>query len=322
MTSNNTAGADAGTDAAAHTSLGLSLLMLLTLGILWGGITAMAKFVTMAGVPALGYAFWQTSGAGIILLLVCLARGKPPPMGRAHLRHYLIVGALGSAIPTANLFYALANLPTGIVALVITTGPLFAYLLSLFVRLEGFDWRRAAGIGLGFVAILMIAVPDASLPDRAMVPWALFALIAPLSYSAENVYLAIRRPSRSSPFVLLCGMMIAGSLILLPVVWVSDGWAGRFGLPEERNGNGDTPEQVAAFRAERALLEGYAEAAHDAALRRMRAATPEQLKRTISSPGRPDRPAYRSLLTNAIDYTEHTGQIAYLRGMITGPGWL
>ena len=81
-------------------------------------------------------------------------------------------------------------------------------------------------------------------------------------------------------------------------VWVSDGWAGRFGLP------------------------GYAEAAHDAALRRMRAATPEQLKRTISSPGRPDRPAYRSLLINAIDYTEHTGQIAYLRGMITGPGWL
>ena len=105
-------------------------------------------------------------------------------------------------------------------------------------------------------------------------------------------------------------------------VWISDGWAGRFGLPGDRNGNGDTPEQVAAFRAERGLLEGYAEAAHDAALRRMRAATPEQLTRTVSSPGRPDRPAYRSLLINAIDYTEHTGQIAYLRGMLTGPGWL
>ena len=108
-----------------------------------------------------------------------------------------------------------------------------------------------------------------------------------------------------------------------PEVWAADGWAGRFGLPEERNGNGDTPEQVAAFRADRELLEGYAEAAHDAALRRMRAATPEQLTRSRAGlPGRPERPAYRSLLINAIDYTEHTGQIAYLRGMLTGPGWL
>ena len=101
MTPNNTAGAGAGADAGAHTSLGLSLLMLLTLGILWGGITAMAKFVTIAGVPALGYAFWQTSGAGLILLVVCLARGRPPPLGWMHLRHYLVIGATGSAIPTA-----------------------------------------------------------------------------------------------------------------------------------------------------------------------------------------------------------------------------
>ena len=108
-----------------------------------------------------------------------------------------------------------------------------------------------------------------------------------------------------------------------PEVWVADGWAGRFALPEDRNGNGDTPEQVAAFRAERGLLEGYAEAAHDAALRRLRAATPEQLTRSIAGlPGRPERPAYRSVLINAIDYTEHTGQIAYLRGMLTGPGWM
>ena len=52
----------------AQATLGLSLVLLLSLGALWGSITAMAKLVTMAGVPALGYAFWQTSGAGIILL--------------------------------------------------------------------------------------------------------------------------------------------------------------------------------------------------------------------------------------------------------------
>ena len=107
-------------------------------------------------------------------------------------------------------------------------------------------------------------------------------------------------------------------------VWVSEGWAGRFGLPEDYNGNGDGPEQVAAFRAERDLLLGYADAAHAAAVRRVRAASEEQLTRVIESvmPGGAARPAWRSLLINAIDFTEHTGQIAYLRGMLTGTGWM
>ena len=107
-------------------------------------------------------------------------------------------------------------------------------------------------------------------------------------------------------------------------IWISDGWAGRFGLPEERHGNGDTPEQVAAFRADREFLFGYAEAAHETAVRRVRSATHEQLTRTFQSvvPGRPARPAWQSLVINASDYAEHTGQIAYLRGMLTGTGWL
>lgn len=90
----------------------------------------------------------------------------------------------------------------------------------------------------------------------------------------------------------------------------------------DRNGNGDTPEQVASFRVDRGLLDGYAEAAHGTALRRVREATPDMLTRPYEVPDRPDRPTWQRLVTNAIDYTEHTSQIAYLRGMLTGPGWL
>ena len=161
MTSSNSTN---GAASHAHASLGYSLALLFALGTLWGGITVMARVVALEGVPALGYAFWQTSGAGVILLLVCLARRRPPPMSLAHLRHYLIIGALGSAIPTANLFYALSKLPTGIVALVITTVPLITYLLSLAARLEGFDWRRAGGIVLGFAGALLVLLPEGSLP--------------------------------------------------------------------------------------------------------------------------------------------------------------
>ncbi|MEX2598641.1 MAG: DinB family protein, partial [Dehalococcoidia bacterium] len=107
-------------------------------------------------------------------------------------------------------------------------------------------------------------------------------------------------------------------------VWASEGWHERFGLPVEASGSGDGPEQVATFRAERSLLLGYSEAAHEAAVRRVQDASDEQLLRDIPGirPGAPARPAWRSLLINSIDFTEHTGQIAYLRGMLTGPGWM
>ena len=45
-------------------------------------------------------------------------------------------------------------------------------------------------------------------------------------------------------------------------VWVSEGWAVRYGLSETGTGLGDTPEQVTAFRVSRDLLVGYVDAAH------------------------------------------------------------
>ena len=49
-----------------------------------------------------------------------------------------------------------------------------------------------------------------------------------------------------------------------PEVWVSEGWARRCGLPHERTGFDDTPEQVSTFRVERAVLFDIRDAAHRA----------------------------------------------------------
>lgn len=220
MTTPDTVGAAAG----ARRNLAVALALMIVGGVIWGGTFTLAKLVTEAGVHPFGLALWVSVIAVVILLPYVLLRHGGVPLGRDHVQVYVVAGTLGTALPSSVLFFVAAHMPAGIMAIIVSLVPLMTYGIALAIGVERLAGLRAAGIGLGFVAILMIAVPDASLPDRAMVPWAVFALIAPLSYSAENVYLAIRRPSRSSPFVLLCGMMIAGSLILLPVVWVSDGW--------------------------------------------------------------------------------------------------
>ena len=198
------------------TSIKYSLTLLFALGTMWGGITVLAKVVGDDGVPALGYAFWQTSGAAIILLTVCLTRGKLPPLSATHIRHYFVVGALGSAIPSANLFYALSHLPAGVVALVITTVPLITYLLSLVFRLEGFDWWRAGGIVLGFAGTLLVLLPEGSLPNREMTPFVLLAFLSPFFYSCSSVYAIKFHPPAADSLHVATGMMGASCLMLLP----------------------------------------------------------------------------------------------------------
>lgn len=106
-----------------------------------------------------------------------------------------------------------------------------------------------------------------------------------------------------------------------PQVWVSEGWARRCGLPHERTGFGDTPEQVSTFRVERAVLFGYMDAAHRATVERVSRLTPEQFAQPITYVSGDPRPVWRALGGVCGDSLQHTGQIAYLRGMVTGYGW-
>jgi hypothetical protein len=104
-------------------------------------------------------------------------------------------------------------------------------------------------------------------------------------------------------------------------IWVSEGWAERYGMPGERTGMGDTPAQVTAFRVERSLLFGYVDAAHRVTVERVSALTPAQLLQpTVSHTGE-WRPVWRALAGVCSDSAQHTGQIAYLRGLLSGYGW-
>jgi hypothetical protein len=106
-----------------------------------------------------------------------------------------------------------------------------------------------------------------------------------------------------------------------PQVWVNAGWAARYGMPGDHTGLGDTPAQVTAFRVERSLLFGYADAAHRMAVERVSRLTPTQMTQAIVSYTGEKRPAWRALAGVCNDSAQHSGQIAYLRGLMSGYGW-
>ena len=63
----------------------------------------------------------------------------------------------------------------------------------------------------GVGSILLIALPENSLPDRSAVPWIILACISSLCYAAENIILGFKSAINIGPIRLSMGMnLLAG----------------------------------------------------------------------------------------------------------------
>ncbi len=205
-------------------TLVLAFGLMIVGGLIWGLTFSLAKLVTEAGAHPIGLSWLQGAVGVAALLPYCLVRYGGLPLRRDYIELYIIAGALGTALPSNFLFLSASHLPAGILAMVTSLVPLLTYGIAIVFGAEVLRARRLAGIALGFAAVMMIVMPDTSLPEPTMALWVLVALIAPISYSSENVYLALRRPPASDPVILLCGMLTAGTIMLTPLVWYTDTW--------------------------------------------------------------------------------------------------
>lgn len=115
---------------------------------------------------------------------------------------------------------------------------------------------------------------------------------------------------------------IAG-LINEEELWVKDGWHAKFNRPPDPQdfGIGNTPEDLAAFKSPdvRTLLDYY-KAAHSRTKRYLTNLTETELDRKLDHPRFPTIGVRLAALIN--DNLQHTGQVAYLRGLSKGKGWM
>ena len=138
------------------------------------------------------------------------------------LRYYLIIAIIGTLVPNTFSLIATDHLPAGIMAIMIATVPIMSLVVALLARIEKFSWARCFGILLGVSALVLIGLPEASLPDPSKAPWLLVALIAPLCYAIEGNFVAARAPIKLSPVVTLFGASLLGSVLLLPIATMTD----------------------------------------------------------------------------------------------------
>jgi hypothetical protein len=85
------------------------------------------------------------------------------------------------------------------------------------------------------MAVGLIVLPDASLPEPGQAAWVVLPLIVALSYAGENIYIATARPAGVEALTIMCGLFWGALILLTPLLVISDAWFDitRLGPPEQ-----------------------------------------------------------------------------------------
>lgn len=151
--------------------------------------------------------------AGSALYVGARLRGAARP-SRAQWRAAAITGGLMLMLGNGAVIFAEQRAPSGLVALMVTSVPLWMVLL---------DWLRAGGtrpdgaviggLGLGSLGIVLLVDPVAALHGAAVPPFeALILLVGTVSWAAGSLYSRHHRIQGSAPLLASLQMLVAGVL--------------------------------------------------------------------------------------------------------------
>ena len=215
--------AQATTPTPKPASILIPLVMLLIVGIVWGAIFTVNKVASEATVPPVAYAFWSIFLAGVVMAVLSLVFEGWPKLGPKYLLFYFISGVANFGIAIILFAYAAPKLPAGVITLVMMMTPTMTYLFAFALRIDRFRSVSFLGLLLGIAGVLVIVLPEFSLPTREMAGWFLLVLLGPTSFAVGNVYVAISRPPEMPGLMATAGLCLGAAAFILPVLVVVDG---------------------------------------------------------------------------------------------------
>ena len=192
----------------------LPWLILGYMGIVWGLSFSLSKIAVDLGGTPIGLTFWTCLLTGLMLLFYSIIRGQKIRFKLKDLQIILLLAFLGAMLPNMFFYYAAAHISAGLLSITITVVPIATYALSFILKLEAISARRITGVFFGVGAILVLVLPENSLPNKNEVVWIIVACLSSISYALENITLAIRGIDGIGPVRLSCGINLIAAVIL------------------------------------------------------------------------------------------------------------
>ena len=192
-------------------------LILIATGTVWGLSFSLTKLATNTGAEVLGIAFWQTLLSGVFLLIYALIRNGSLGIRRHHFGLILVIALSGVLLPGIIFYSASRYVQPGILSIADTLVPMMTYGMALLIRLEKVSYIKLSGLLAGAIGILLLVLPESSLPNERAVFWVLMSCFGAASYAFENLIIDRYHPEDLGPIRISVGMNLVAALILLPM---------------------------------------------------------------------------------------------------------
>ncbi len=202
---------------------------LLALYVLWGSSFAAIKIVLEAMPPFLALAIRWTV-AGTILYTWAMRRegrsGERPTVEQW--KSALFIGGMVIVGGIGGVAFAEQSLPSGIAALLVSTAPVWAVLISRGVLHEEVSWGTAAGLVFGLVGMVLLLRPvgtehlnplGTGAALAAAVLWAVGSVYAPRVSLPKRAVVSASLQMLASGAVLLVAALAAGEVSRIHWTW-------------------------------------------------------------------------------------------------------
>jgi drug/metabolite transporter (DMT)-like permease len=193
--------------------------------VIWGS-TYLTIHIAIETIPALLMSGARFILAGLLLLAFSHRPGAPRErLTLIHWRSAIVIGGCLLLFGNGGVAWGEQYLPSGFVALIIATVPLWMALFAPAFGGKWINWTAAAGIAVGLAGIVLLVRPGGAGAGH----WqTLIVLMAPLLWALGSLY-ARTAPSPRQPLTAIGMEMIAGG-VLLTIAGVAGGELGHVHL--------------------------------------------------------------------------------------------
>ena len=194
---------------------------LVAVAMVWALTFPFTKIAVVGGYRTYGITLLSSSLTILMLAVIVGMRRNGLPLHWGAIWRYVMSGILGTVVFAGTAYKAAEHLPSGVITICMATLPLVSFFLSLALRMERVTAARLGGLALGLVGVLLIALPETSLPNPAAAIFIPLAILSVVSFAVEGIVLGKYGMGGLDPMQLLLGAAVVAVAMTAPIAWAT-----------------------------------------------------------------------------------------------------
>ncbi|MEM7070391.1 MAG: DMT family transporter [Pseudomonadota bacterium] len=219
----------------------LYIVFLIALGTLWGLQFSLLKIANIMQISELVFLVFTLLSLTLIYNAILFIKRQNFHLTVECVRYFFISGSLGYVLPLGVALHLSDTLSAGSITLLASSAPVITVILSTLIGHERMNIKKMLGVVMGFSASILVLWPlieslfgnQNSHFENAQPLDLLIALIIPLAYGFDVVYISAFWPKNLNATQVVAGETGFAGLFLLPFFFIFEDPGVIFHLKQE-----------------------------------------------------------------------------------------